>query len=207
MSRAATTGPAAVMAAALAAIAALSLSSRGQSGTASGGGAPPTPTPQVIPVASRVPAPAFTGPSLDGGGSSGPARFAGEVVVVAFWSSWCTPCRAELHQLQAAWKARVSSGRHTTPVQFLGVDVDDGPVEARSALRAAKVTFPNVADADSSIAAEYGIAGTPTLVFIDQRGREAARALGPTDTATLLLLVHRIEISGRAWQSPPNLFR
>lgn len=170
---------------ALAVIAALTLSARTTGGVAAGA-SPPPPAPLIIPAASRAPAPAFARPSLDGRGASGPGRFAGKVLVLAFWSSWCAPCQSELRQLQLAWRS------HPAEMALLGVDVDDSPSPARAALRAAAAGFPNVADADSTAAADYRIAGTPTLVIVDRSGRVAARSLGPTTAATILEMVRRV---------------
>lgn len=170
---------------ALSAIVALTLSAR-PTGGAAAGASPPPPAPRMIPIASRSPAPDFARPYLDGGGRSGPGRFAGKVVVLAFWSSWCAPCRSELRQLQLSWRS------HPAEMVVLGVDVDDSLSPARSALRAAGADFPNVTDPDSLLAADYRIAGTPTLVIIDRSGRVAARALGPTTAATILAMVRRV---------------
>jgi thiol-disulfide isomerase/thioredoxin len=149
------------------------------------------PAARVIPVASRTPAPDFSAPALGPSGVPlGPARFDGDVVVLGFWSSWCAPCRAELRQLQGFWRQRPAG------TQVLGVDVEDSRPPASVALRAAGVTFPNVVDATSSVAAAYGIAGTPTVVIIDRAGREAAVAIGPTPAATILGLVRQLTSGG-----------
>lgn len=175
---------AATAALSLAAITVLTLSSSDLG--ASGAGAQPTIAPRIIPVAMRTPAPALGGPTLDGSGTLHPEAHKGDVVLLAFWSSWCTPCRAELRQLQATWSTRIPS------LKLLGVDVDDAVGPARAALRAAGATFPNISDPSSSLAAQYHLSGTPTLVLLDPSGREAAIALGPTPSAAILSLVRQV---------------
>lgn len=146
--------------------------------------------PRLTPAGSRPEAPVLKGLSEWTGASHGPGAFGGEIVVLAFWSSWCSPCRAELGQLETAWRA------HPAGTQVLGIDVDDSPSPASSVLRHAGVTFPNVADPDSSVAGAYRIAGTPTIVILDRRGRVAATAIGPTPAATILRLVRLLGTAG-----------
>lgn len=179
--------PAATVAVCSAAVTLLILSSVDLGG--SGAGAQPGVVSRIIPVAMRTPAPALEGPLLESRGAARPGAYEGDVVVLAFWSSWCTPCRAELRQLQIAWRMRAPS------LKVLGVDVDDGSGPARAALRAAGATFPNVSDPSSSLAVQYHLAGTPTLVVIDPSGREAATALGPIPAAAILALAR--QVSGR----------
>ena len=186
---------AALAAASAAAAAGLTLSSRSPA-SAGAGASQAAPVPRIIPVAAREPAPEVVGPSLTGPSPIGTPS-AGSVYVLAFWSSWCAPCRSELAQLQTAWRSRPPS------TELLGVDVDDSPALAKAALRAAGASFPNIADPSSSLAAAYRIAGTPTLVVIDGAGREAAVALGPTPASTILSLVRKVSGTGAGHGSDP----
>src|SRR6516162_10381552 len=62
------------------------------------------------------PAPAFTLPRLDGPGSVSLASLRGHPVVLNFWASWCTPCKAEARVLERNWKRYRSRG-----IVFVGV--------------------------------------------------------------------------------------
>ena len=50
------------------------------------------------------PAPAFTLERLDGSGSLSVASYAGKIVVVNFFASWCIPCKEEHPALVRAWE-------------------------------------------------------------------------------------------------------
>ena len=64
-------------------------------------------------------APALIVPQLDGTTFDLAAQ-RGKVVIVNFWATWCSPCRAEMPQLDAFYKRYRSRG-----LRLLGMSVDD----------------------------------------------------------------------------------
>ena len=71
-------------------------------------------------------APAVTGTTL-GGAKLSLSRFRGHVLVLNFWGSWCTPCRAEAPEL-----ASLAHAFRPSDVAFLGVDIRDTPASAEA---------------------------------------------------------------------------
>jgi len=105
-------------------------------------------------------APRVTGTLLSGS-KFALTQYRGHVVVVNFWGSWCTPCRAEAPSLSQL-------ARHFTPrsVRFLGVGI----------------SYPSLNDPGDEIALAFRDtvppAGIPTTLVIGRNGRIVARVIG-----------------------------
>ena len=134
----------------------------------------------AIPAEEREPAPAVTGPTLDGeqltlADLDGP-------VVVNFWASWCGPCTTEAPALRRVAKAY--DGR----VHFVGVNLKDQPVAARNFEQYHKIPYPSWDDEAASIAASFGGIGPaalPSTIVLDHEHRVAARLFGEVDEPRL----------------------
>jgi peroxiredoxin len=112
----------------------------------------------------RRPAPEFREPAL-GGGTIDSRDYAGKVVVVNFWASWCGPCRREAPALQLLWEEYRDRG-----VQFLGVNFRDDPAAARAYEEEFGITYPSVSDPSGKVAFEFQVLALPTTFVIGQDG-------------------------------------
>ena len=134
-------------------------------------------------------APHVTGTLLTGGKFTLAAEH-GHVVVLNFWGSWCTPCRAE-----APFLSRLA--QHFTPsgVRFLGVDIRDSPATAEAFQRDFHISYPSLNDPGDEIALDFRDtvppAGIPTTLVIGRDGRVAARVIGEVSYPGLRGLISR----------------
>jgi thiol-disulfide isomerase/thioredoxin len=125
---------------------------------------------KVIPPADRKPAAAIDGKLLDSSAKTTLAQRKGKPVVLAFWASWCGPCRVEMPLLNTLDKELKSS------VSFLGVNTKDDKASAAQFVKANDIAFPSVYDQQGDTTLKLGnIPGSlPFTVLIDKSGRVAA---------------------------------
>ncbi len=97
--------------------------------------------------------------ALDGTGRIESASWAGEVVVVNLWASWCAPCVEELPALEQ-FATTVSGAR------VVGIAVRDSASLARGFARRAGVTYELGIDSSGAVARAFGLSGLPgTYVY------------------------------------------
>ena len=186
-----TTAVAAVTAAALAvtlgACSSDDVGSSGDQGFVSGRGIITT-----LPVAERKAPGEVAGETLDGEPIA-LSDFAGQVVVVNVWGSWCAPCRAEAPMLAEAARDLADDD-----VAFLGIDSRDPSRSAAQAfVRRFDLPYPSIYDQQGETLLAFR--GTlnpnaiPSTVIIDREGRVAASVLGEITRTTLYDLVEEVD--------------
>ena len=92
----------------------------------------------------------------------------GNVVVLNFWASWCTPCAAEAPELEATWQAYKDR-----KVVFLGVAYADNGPRSLEFMARYGLTYMNAPDLGTRISEVYGIRGVPETFIIDPNGNVA----------------------------------
>lgn len=145
---------------------------------------------QQVAAADRSTVVALSGTTVDGASWSTAADAKGKVVVVNVWGSWCGPCVDETPHLQQVWSSLSAAGK---PVQFVGIDIKESPVNAAAFLKANGITYPSLSDSASGgqpmLALQGRASATPTTLVLDRQGRIAARVLGATTASTLSGLI------------------
>ena len=143
------------------------------------------------PPASRGTAPELSGDSLlNEGAQVGLADYAGEVVVVNLWGSWCGPCRVEAPDLEFVAQQTAEQG-----VAVLGIDVRDDRDAARDFVRDRGLTYDSIFDpASRSLAALDGYPRNvvPSTLVLDRQHRVAAVYLTQIRPSDLLQTVQRV---------------
>ncbi|HEX2104139.1 MAG TPA: TlpA disulfide reductase family protein [Solirubrobacteraceae bacterium] len=94
-------------------------------------------------------------------------------VVVNIWAAWCGPCRAEMPVLQ---QVSLDFGKE---VAFIGVDLRDNREAAAAFLRKIPVAYPSYDDPSGKVYNAEGLAGVPSTLFYDRRGKQRFVHQGP----------------------------
>ncbi len=121
---------------------------------------------------------AFDGSSMALGGQPG------QVSVVNFFASWCTPCREEAGDLEASWQQY-----RDDDVQFYAIAYKDAASKAKAFVDEFGITFPSGADTGNRIARAYGVTGVPETFVIDRDGLLVHHFLGQISSGELALAV------------------
>jgi len=104
-------------------------------------------------------------------------NYQGEVVLLHFWATFCTPCLEELPALESLWRRYRERG-----LVILGIAADRGSADpVRKFARAAGVTFPVLLDPEGVVRNHYEVVGLPMSYLIGRDGRFSGRILGNRD--------------------------
>src|SRR5437870_5231107 len=102
------------------------------------------------------PAPSFALARLDGAGDLALSQYAGKVIVLNFFASWCLPCKQENPAL-----VRVYERYRGSDVVIVGVLYQDSLDAGRTYVRDMGVVWPTVVDHAGRVALSYGVFGIP----------------------------------------------
>jgi thiol-disulfide isomerase/thioredoxin len=131
---------------------------------------------EFIPATSPLPAPATQFVDLAGNPAS-LSEFAGKIVLVNLWATWCEPCLREMPSLE-----RVQS-RLGTKITVVAISEDRGggktvePFIGRLGLKSVKVYL----DPKSAMERALKVQGLPTSFLIDREGKILGRVEGAAD--------------------------
>ncbi|HVF79562.1 MAG TPA: TlpA disulfide reductase family protein [Solirubrobacteraceae bacterium] len=112
-------------------------------------------------------APSSPLPVLGGDGTQSLADYRGKVVVLNYWASWCTPCKAEAPILERTHKQLQNAGAGTV----LGVTYDDSSTASMKFARDNGMSYPSLRDVGTKLAARYGTNKIPETFVIGRDGR------------------------------------
>jgi peroxiredoxin len=99
------------------------------------------------------------------GGNVRLSEHRGDVVILSFWGSSCTPCRAQLAALDRSLSTYRSAG-----LQVYGINVDDDQSRALAFAHGETVTFPLLLDPEKAVSRSYQVDNLPMTLLIDRNG-------------------------------------
>jgi peroxiredoxin len=99
------------------------------------------------------------------GGNVRLSEHRGDVIILSFWGSRCTPCRAQLAALNRTLSTYRSAG-----LQVYGINVDDDQGRALAFAHGEAVTFPLLLDPQKAVSRSYQVDNLPMTLLIDRSG-------------------------------------
>ncbi|HEY3497098.1 MAG TPA: TlpA disulfide reductase family protein [Polyangiaceae bacterium] len=129
-------------------------------GNAVGGGGAKAPEGELV----GAKAPDFSLAPAGGGEPLGPGAFAGKVLIVDFWATWCAPCRESF----PAYQRLVD--KFGGQVAVIGVSVDEDASGIEKFRSETGVKFPLVWDEGQVAAGVYKPGTMPTSFIVDRAG-------------------------------------
>ncbi len=131
------------------------------------------------PADAGSPAPPYSAVTLAGDTVS-LSDYAGKVVMLNVWATWCKPCLREMPSLQRLYERLGPRG-----LEVLAVSVDatlaasdDGPGRIGEYVRELGLTFPVLHDASGRVESAFHVIGLPVTIVITRDGRIHQRVIG-----------------------------
>ncbi|HUL96263.1 MAG TPA: TlpA disulfide reductase family protein [Usitatibacter sp.] len=112
--------------------------------------------------------PPFLGTNL-AGDDVRTADFAGRILVVTFWASWCGPCQKELPMLEGIQRV---AGKEK--VQVVAINIEDREKYRTIARRLKTLAVSINHDTGEKASEAFGVHGIPHLVLIGRDGKVIA---------------------------------
>ncbi len=127
-------------------------------------------------ASSAEPAPALSGPTLDGR-TLALADFKGKVVLVDFWATWCDPCKEEIPGLGKLYDKLKDQG-----FVLLGDSMDEeGAAAVKKFMKKQAIPYPCILNGGERPPQGWLVPGLPTAYLIGRDGRVLKRWFGEKD--------------------------
>jgi peroxiredoxin len=99
--------------------------------------------------------------------------YAGKVLVVNFWASWCVPCRQELPSMNRAARKLIEQ-----PVAWIAINVGEDSEAVKAFTADYPIDFTVLLDPSGRISQSWQVVGMPTTVVVNREGYVTHRIVG-----------------------------
>lgn len=106
--------------------------------------------------------------------------FAGRILVLELWATWCGPCRLQADILHELYEEVAGSD-----IEFLAVSLGESREVVERFVEDEPFTYPVLLDPDETLGISLEVYALPTVVVVDGEGRVRFAQAGITDAGTL----------------------
>ncbi len=93
-------------------------------------------------------------------------EYRGNILLVQFWATYCTPCRTEMPTMN-----RLLEKMRNKPFKIVTVNMGESPEQVRQFLREVPVDFPVLMDSDGSTLGRWKVFAAPANFILDKQGK------------------------------------
>lgn len=120
--------------------------------------------------------------------------YKGKTVFLNFWATWCSPCRAEMPDIQKLYESAETEGENALVV--LGVAApnlgnEKSEEEIKAFLEENGYTYPVLMDTTGEVFMSYGVNAFPTTFMITREGEVFGYASGQLNEETMKSVVEQ----------------
>lgn len=127
--------------------------------------------------------------ALAGGTGSSLKAFAGQVLYVDFWASWCGPCVQSFPYMNQLHREFGDKG-----LKVIAINLDEDPNDARGFLAQHPAEFLVAADPSGTCPTAFGVKAMPSTFLVDRNGivRDVHLGFRPGEAQQSRSLVERL---------------
>ena len=121
---------------------------------------------------SRAKAPDFSARDIFGKDEISLKKYAGKLVLLNFWATWCPPCKMEIPDLV------VLQTRYKEQFVIIGVSVDQDVETVKTFYRENKLNYPVIMASAGLLESYGGITAIPTSFLVNKNGDAVSKIVG-----------------------------
>lgn len=130
--------------------------------------------------------------------------YAGKLVMVNVWGTWCPPCRAELPELVAAQTKYKSDGFEIIGLNSENSEGDEANTLINESKKRFGLNYPCALGDEKTFGQIPDFGAVPTSIFLDRAGVVKAVVVGMVDELQLEMIVERLKAESPATVKPEN---
>lgn len=102
--------------------------------------------------------------------------YQGNIVLVQFWATYCTPCRKEMPSMN-----HLIEKMHDKPFKIVTINMAEDKASVEKFLQQVPVDFPVLLDSDGAILSQWKVYAVPANFIVDKQGKIIYTLFGAID--------------------------